>query len=272
MIMKQKVQNQLSLREYVDNLQARGHYSFVRMEAQKALKATDTAFKFAANRLSKKGRIASPRRGFYVIVPAEYQMTGAPPATWFIDELMKFHELPYYVSLLSAAALHGSAHQQPQEFQVISSSPLRSIQIGRERIKFFTKKHIAHTPTEKKKGATGFFLVSTPEATAFDLIRYSKFAGHLSNVATVLNELKEQMSPVRLVETAKIEGELACSQRLGYLLDYLKEKRLSGPLYKWVKSHDLLPVPLIPTRKLTGKHPSDPKWSIIINEEIEVDQ
>ena len=265
-------QNQHSLRNYVDNLQARGYYSFVRSDAQRVLKATDIAFKFAANRLSKKGRITSPHRGFYVIVPAEYQMTGAPPATWFIDELMKFHGLPYYVGLLSAAALHGAAHQQPQEFQVVSSSPLRPIRIGRERIKFFTKKQIGCTPTEMKKGATGFFLISTPEATAFDLIRYSRSAGHLSHVATVLNELREKISPDRLMEAAKIEGELASTQRLGYLLDYLKDEKLSEPLYKWVKRHNLLPVPLIPTRKLTGKRTSNPKWAIIVNEEIEVDR
>lgn len=256
----------------MDSLQARGYYSFVRSDAQKALKATDAGLKFAANRLSKKGRIASPRRGFFVIVPTEYQMAGAPPATWFIDELMKFHGLPYYVGLLSAAALHGAAHQQPQEFQVITSSPLRPIRIGRERIKFFTQEHFGLTPTEMKKGATGFFPVSTPEATAFDLIRYSKSSGHLSHVATVLNELRERMKPDRLVEAAKIVGELAPVQRLGYLLDYLQDRKLSASLYQWVKNRNLPPVPLIPTRKLPEKRTYNSKWAVVINEDIEVDR
>lgn len=196
----------------------------------------------------------------------------APPVTWFIDELMKFHGLPYYVGLLSAAALHGAAHQQPQEFQVITSSPLRPIHIGRERVKFFTQKHFGLTPTEMKKGATGFFPVSTPEATAFDLIRYSRSAGHLSHVATVLDELREKMMSDRLVEVAKIVGELAPVQRLGYLLDYLKDKKLSESLHKWVKNRNLLPVPLIPTRKLPEKRTYNSKWAIIINEKIEVDR
>lgn len=270
--MKQVTQRQRSLKSYVDGLQARGYYSFIRGDAQKVLEVTDTAFRFSANRLSKKGRIASPRRGFYVIVPAEYQLAGAPPATWFIDELMKFHGLPYYVGLLSAAALHGAAHQQPQEFQVIASSPLRPIRIGRERVKFFTKKQMGRTPTEMKKGATGFFPVSTPEATALDLIRYSRSAGHLSHVATVLNELREKMASDRLIEAAKIEGDLASAQRLGYLLDYLKDKKLSEPLYKWAKRGNLLPVPLIPVRKLPEKRTYNPKWAIVINEDIEMDR
>ena len=41
------------------------------------------------------------------------------PADWFIAELMQFLDLPYYVGVLSAAALHGAAHQQAQEFHVV---------------------------------------------------------------------------------------------------------------------------------------------------------
>lgn len=271
--MKQIAEKQpQSLGDYVDHLQARGYYTFLRKSAQESLSATDTAFKFAANRLVKKGRIISPRRGFFVIVPVEYKLAGAPPATWFIDELMKFHDMPYYVGLLSAAALHGAAHQQPQEFQVITSAPLRPIRVGREKIKFFTKKEIARTPTEKLKGATGFFLVSTPEATAFDLVRYSSSAGYLGNVVTVLGELRETISSTRLVAAAKIEGELAEAQRLGYLLDYLKSGKLTSELHKWVKHHDPLYVPLVPTRKLEGSPERDSKWAVVINEKIEVDE
>ena len=261
-----------SLSDYVESLQARGYYTFVRRDAQGALSATDTAFKFAANRLAKKGRIVSPRRGFFVIVPAEYKLAGAPPATWFIEELMKFQGMPYYVGLLSASALHGAAHQQPQEFQVVTSAPLRPIRVGREKIKFFTKKKIARTPTENIKGATGFFPASTPEATAFDLVRYSSSAGYLGNVATILGELREKISPARLVAVAKLEGELAGAQRLGYLLDYLKSGKLTSELHKWLKHHGPSYVPLVPTRKLEGSPERDSKWAIVVNEEIEVDQ
>ena len=271
--MKQLAKKQpKSLADFADDLQARGYYTFTRPDAQSALGSTDTAFTFAANRLAKKGRIVSPRRGFFVIVPAEYRMAGAPPASWFIDDLMKFHAMPYYVGLLSAAALHGAAHQQPQEFQIITSSPLRPIRVGREKIKFFTKKKLGSTPTEKINGATGFFLVSSPEATALDLIRYSNSAISLSHVATVLLELKEKTLSPRLVEAAKAGGEIASVQRLGYLLEYLKAPELTEALYKWVKKQDPSPIPLVPTRKLSGSPQRNDKWAIIINEEIEVDQ
>ena len=41
------------------------------------------------------------------------------------------------------------------------------------------------------KTVTGSIRVSTPEATALDLLRYVAAAGYLSNVATVLHELAE---------------------------------------------------------------------------------
>jgi predicted transcriptional regulator of viral defense system len=80
------------------------------------------------------------------------------------------------------------------------------------------------------------------------------------------------MTPDRLVKAAKTERELASIQRLGYLLDYLKEKKLSEALYKWAKNRKLSSVPLMPTRKLSEKRAYNAKWAIIINEEIEVDQ
>jgi predicted transcriptional regulator of viral defense system len=257
------------LSDYVDFLQRRGRYTFQKGEAQAHLQISEAAFKLTANRLFKKRRIVSPRRGFFVIVPDEYQLSGSPPATWYIDALMNFHEQPYYVALLSAAALHGAAHQQPQELQIMTTSHLRPIHVGRDRIRFFMKKDLRDTPTQKIKGATGFFPVSTPEATAFDLIRYLNPAGH---PATVLYELREEISPSALAEIAKAQGELASTQRLGYLLDYLKSGDLTAPLHKWLKKQQPSLVPLVPTRKRPESCKRDHKWSVIINEEIEVDQ
>ncbi|MGH7573003.1 MAG: type IV toxin-antitoxin system AbiEi family antitoxin domain-containing protein [Gemmatimonadota bacterium] len=56
--------------------------------------------------------------------------------SWLIDDLMRFLEQPYYVGLLSAAAIHGAGYQQPMVFQVITDQPTREIRIGRQRIEF----------------------------------------------------------------------------------------------------------------------------------------
>ena len=50
---------------------------------------------------------------------------------------MKFHGARYYVGLLSAASLHGDGHQQPMELQVVAGTVLRSLTVGRVRIRFF---------------------------------------------------------------------------------------------------------------------------------------
>ena len=89
-----------SLSAYVDNLQAAGRYTFVAGEARAALGVSDIALASAARILKQRGRLAAPRRGFFVTVPTEYRDVGAPPPSWFADDLMRFLGQPYYVSLL----------------------------------------------------------------------------------------------------------------------------------------------------------------------------
>ena len=109
-----------TLAAFVEDLQARGRYTFTRAEGASGKDRSDVALEAALRRLKRRGRIASPRRGFYVLVPVEYREAGCPPANWFIDDLMRFLKQPYYVGLLSAAAIHGAAHQQPMVFQVVT--------------------------------------------------------------------------------------------------------------------------------------------------------
>jgi predicted transcriptional regulator of viral defense system len=115
----------ISLSAFVDRLQQSGRYTFDRKEALKELKTSPVALKLSALRLARQGRLVAPRRGFFVIVPLEYKSAGSPPPSWFIAPLMNFEGESYYVGLLSAAALHGAAHQQPQEFQVMASRQLK---------------------------------------------------------------------------------------------------------------------------------------------------
>ncbi len=56
-----------------------------------ALGVSGDAIKLAALRLSKRGRLVTPRRGFYVIVPLECREAGAPPMERWLPELLRFH-------------------------------------------------------------------------------------------------------------------------------------------------------------------------------------
>ena len=270
MATKRTLSSPKTLSELVDQFQSQGRYSFDRHEALSKLHVSESAFKQSARRLALKGRIISPRHEFFIIVPVEYVRTGAPPATWFIDDLMKFQKRPYYVGLLSAAALHGAAHQQPQEFQVVSASILRPLEVGDQRIRFFHKSRIAKTPVTAVKTPTGYMQVSTPEATAFDLVRYARGAGHLQHVATVLAELSEKIDPQQLLKTGRHEIEGSVIQRTGYLLEHFGHKPVTKPLAAWLKTKETWLIPLKAEPK-PHRGQKNLRWNVIVNDVLEPD-
>jgi predicted transcriptional regulator of viral defense system len=167
--------------------------------------ASARAMAEALRRLRSNRRIATPRRGFNVIVPPEYREQGCPPAPWFIDDLMRFVGRPYYVALLTAAAVHGAAHQQPMRFQVVTDRPMRPAEAGRVRIDFHVSHGAETAPVVQVQTDTGYMRVSTPDVTAFDLVRFVAVAGGLSNVATVLADLPEslQADALRVLGTSR---------------------------------------------------------------------
>ena len=97
---------------------ADGRYHFSTSDMRSALGVSAAATRLALGRLTKKGLIASPARGFYVILPPEHRRLGCLPADQFIPALMGRLKQPYYAALLSAAQYHGAAHHRPQTFQV----------------------------------------------------------------------------------------------------------------------------------------------------------
>ncbi len=131
----------------LDELQARGRYTTTAAELTRTSGASRLALEAALRRLKRKRRITAPRRGFYVLVPLEYLEAGAPPASWFIDDLACFLGQPYYVGLLSAASLHGASRQQPMVFQVVTDRPTRAARAGRVRINFHQSLHVRSVPT-----------------------------------------------------------------------------------------------------------------------------
>ena len=257
-----------SMADWIEGLQAHGRYTFTRGDAESSTGRTSDLVKAALRRQKTRGRVASPRRGFYVIVPPEYRATGAPPASWFIDDLMHYLGQPYYVGILSAAAIHGAAHQRPMVFQVVTDRPTRDARVGNVHLEFSMSRKAGSTPASEIQTETGTMRVATPEATAFDLVRYPAAAGHLSNVATVLMELAEEIDAAALVAAADAM-RVPDIQRLGYLLDAVDQVKLAAALLA------ILPARRPRTVKLDPVGPDstaiDRRWRLRPNVDLELD-
>lgn len=258
-----------SLGSFVDELQARGRYTFTREEALAALGVTQVALKQAVARLVRARRLAVPRRGFYVIVPLEHRAAGAPPPPWYATDLLRHANARGYVGLLSAAALYGAAHHAPQEYQVVVDRQLRPITVGRSRFRFVFKRDAARTPVVLRKTETGAMPVSTAEATAFDLIRYADVVGGIDAAATVLAGLGEQLDPGALAVGAALVPHTV-ARRLGWVLDRASHSDRTGPLHDVLDGVPTAPVDLRPGLAAEGE--PDERWRVRIDRDVEIDE
>jgi len=255
---------------YLDTIRAKGRYSFTLQEMLSEFQVSYSALSQRLYHLKRKNKIVQIRRGFYVLIPPEYAALGTLPPDLFIDAMMKYLDKAYYVGLLSAAALHGAAHQQPTTFFVMSKYPApRNINNKKQKIIFISKQNIINEGIILKKTPAGRINVSSPELTAFDLLdNINKFG--INRIITIIIELYEVMLPSKLLKISKIIENKTNLQRLGFILEnVIQEKKLSNTLYKILSKSYYTKVPLSPLKKTNGD--LNEKWKIIINEQIEPD-
>lgn len=228
-------------------------------------------------RLRSAGQFFSPTPGLYVAIPPEYASWGVVPAMDFIGPLMSKLARRFYVALLSAAELHGAAHQRPQIFQVMVDGPVSDRDFGRVRLRFYTRKAIERYPTVLRNSTTGQVPVATPELTVLDLAARPNDAGGLSNVATIVAELamSRKLGPADLAAAARL-FPAAVTRRLGWVLDRVGDEadtvELAAALVQLLeqgrpctRGQDLLD----PTGRRRGS--SGNRWLIVENTEVEPD-
>jgi predicted transcriptional regulator of viral defense system len=223
------------------------------------------------DRLKAKGEIQNIRRGFYTIIPPEFRNLGYIPVDFYISQLMHYLQKQYYVGLYSAAMFHGAAHQQPQEFYVITSSPKpRSVFSEKYIINFKEKTNFPANGITKLKSQTGYFFASSPELTFLDLIYFEKTIGGLSRIATVLMELNETLSISAMKDAIKNNFPVSTLQRAGYFAEHiLKNSKLTALIENNLKN-----IPY-QTALLKSSGPQkglmDDKWKLVINVRIQSD-
>jgi hypothetical protein len=120
------------------------------------------------------------------------------------------------------------------------------------------------TQTQSIKGYTGMLPVSTPAATALDLVRFAPRIGGLDAVLTVITELSEKLTPETVIAAAHAECELAQVQRLGWLLERANCPHLSEPLEAWLAGRPLHKVRLDPRHPALGAR-KNARWQVVAN-------
>ncbi|MGC9364250.1 MAG: type IV toxin-antitoxin system AbiEi family antitoxin domain-containing protein [Fidelibacterota bacterium] len=259
------------LQKFIDDRQSRGQYTFSLDELRSEFKVSDVALERAIGRYIRKNRIVSIHKGFYALVPLEYRSMGILPPEQFIDDLMTYLRKPYYMGLLTAAALHGAAHQRPQESYVVTVSNMRPLYKKGVKVNFVLKSSIPAIALVDKKTLTGYLKVSNPVLTAYDLLLYLYKVGGLSRTAEILSELVEVIKPEDWKILSEIDVKVAPLQRLGYILEItLKLTILADGLYQVIQNQIRFRVPLNPRKAKTG-FPVNNRWKVIENYQIEAE-
>lgn len=268
--MKKKVATTHNLDSFLTSVRTKGRYCFGLEELKTTLQLSDKAANQALFRAKSKSKIVQVRKGFYAILTPEYSNRGMLPANLFIDDMMALLHKRYYIGLLSAAALHGAAHQQPMETFVITQKPaLRQIKNKNLKINFMVKKDWANEFIVKKKTEAGYINVSSAELTALDLFYYTGVVS-VNNIVTILTELMEEIKAPQLQKAASEFPQVAAIQRLGFIMDdILKNEKLAAALERAVKNKKTFPVALTNSKVKEGRF--NDKWKVFQNTTIEAD-
>jgi predicted transcriptional regulator of viral defense system len=259
------------MKDLADSFLSRGRYTFTLAEAQELVGADEPASVYTGmSRLRKRHEVFSPAHGLYVAVPPEHRTRGVVPAEWFIDAMMRHLERPYYVCLLSAAAMHGAAHQAPQVFQVMTdkSNLVRKRNIDRFiRLRFYSNRHVTEEPTIRITVPSGYVVVATKETTVVDLVSRPGESAGLSNVATILGDLGE-LKGSELARIASRRGR-ALVRRVGWLVDRFGDVDDAEALRQAARLDLGEPVLLDPSKGRRGK--ADSTWQVRVNTQIEAE-
>lgn len=265
----------MTLQKWINDRAVHGYPTFTYEDVREAgIYSSEQIIKNELIRLCSNKTIANVYRGFYVIVPVHYILRGSVPATYYIDQLMAYLRKPYYVCMLSAAELLGAAHQRPQHFSVMTTLPRRqNVSTRNITINWFYRDSLPEDALIIKNTETGTIRISNPLLTAADLVQNQQHVGGLSRVATILEELTEQIDINRQFQPLVPFIKTVTWQRLGYLLENILEDNTTADLlYEQLRSVSSRMI-YKPLSTSADDNPSqrDSRWKINVNVQIETD-
>ncbi len=263
----------MTIEQWIKDRERHGYVTFSIEEAYNAL--SDKSQKTIQNALSRaivRGRVASVYRGFYVIIPVQYQLKRVVPPKYYINALMPYVGKPYYLCLLTASAFYGAAHQQPMQTQVMTVTPRLKASGKNPDIMWIYRTEIPDSLLHRVNNEIGPLCFSSPELTAVDLVQFAQHIGGYQRAATVLAELVESMDMQKMNEVIP-HTTIATIQRLGYILEFvLEETEKADQLFSILKTYS----PRYKTLCMSHAHPPreddiSNRWHINMNIDIEID-
>jgi predicted transcriptional regulator of viral defense system len=247
-----------------DGLLSEGVVSITAPELAERAHASIESVHLAVHHAKRAGKIFTPVRGLYVLVPPEYRDWGVVPADWFIDDMMRHLRRRYYVGFLSAANMHGASHQAAQVFQVVTDRAVANREVHQLRLAFYTASDIETRPVEERTGPTGRLKIATPETCVLDLSERPEVGGGVNVLLEVLGELT--LDPALLVTAAQTRAK-ATVRRCGWLLERTHPHLDLSGLLAVARPGEGVDTRLIARGPRRGEH--DQRWSILINTDAE---
>jgi predicted transcriptional regulator of viral defense system len=270
------MEKEQKIREWILDLPKRGKITFSLEELEAHFpQITENNKRVSLWRMVEAGKIQSVWKGFYVVIPIEYELKGSVPPIVYIDQLMHYLQRDYYIGLLNAAAFYGASHQQSQELTIITDKGnYRDKQKNGVKINFIGRKEIPQAFIRKKTTKTGYINISSPELTAMDLLSYQHEIGGLSRAGTVLDELAEELDFKLIGADLFSFFPTTTIQRLGYMLDEILDyKDIAETLFKKALQAGLsFRKTLLKSENDDTQFSYNKKWKLVINEEIEIDE
>ncbi|MCL2615484.1 MAG: type IV toxin-antitoxin system AbiEi family antitoxin [Dehalococcoidia bacterium] len=220
--------------------------------------------------LLKRNEIISPCRGFWLPIPFEYRQWGAPEAIYYIDKMMRFLEMDYYVGWMSAASILGAKHHAVQVFQVATERPIRNRVIGRSDFRFFQRSNVGLLPSFRYKTQTGSANVSTRAATMLSVTNDLRIVAGLENAANIIIELSDTEEPfINEVATCSHLFPISALRRLGWIIENFTDTRGLDVLASISQESDAKISKLSSYKTYSDQ--IDKRWSLDVNERVEPD-
>ena len=264
--------NKMNISDWIHGREIRGKATFSIVDVKGAFaERPSKSINTELSRQVSRGRVQSVYRGFYVIVPVQYQLKGIVPPTYYIDSLMDYVDKPYYVGLLSAAAMHGATHQRAMKTQVMTVLPRIKASGKNSLLDWSYRQQIPEAFVMKKNAEIGTLRYSGPELTAVDLVQFASHVGGYQRVATVLAELMDSVDMGKVDELLPFTT-VATVQRLGYLLEcVLSRQDQADALFQVLKMQGSWNSILLNNDQARREEVPANRWHVNGNIDIEVD-